>query len=167
MVRMGELAISAAPGDTLVSIGLGSCIGLALLDRRRGVAGLAHIVLPASPSADAPSPKYADTAVPILVERLLGLGALRFSLEAVLVGGAEMFSFAKSGGSMDVGLRNEQATLDALRRIGVGVRASATRGNKGRTIRVHVGSGVVTVREAGGSETELFSPNGRVGGVAA
>jgi chemotaxis protein CheD len=167
MVRMGELAISAVPGDTLVSIGLGSCIGLALLDRRRGVAGLAHIVLPASPDSEAPSPKYADTAVPILVERLLGLGALRFSLEAVLVGGAEMFSFASSSGGMDVGLRNEQATLDALKRIGVGVRASATRGNKGRTIRVDVGRGVVTVREAGGSEVELLSPNGHVRGAAA
>jgi chemotaxis protein CheD len=158
MVRMGELAISAAPADTLVSIGLGSCIGLALLDRRRGVAGLAHIVLPAAPEAEPPSPKYADTAVPLLVDRLMRLGALRFSLEAVLVGGAEMFSFANARGNLDVGQRNEQATLEALARHGVSVRASATRGNKGRTIRVHVGSGLVTVREAGGTEIELVSP---------
>ena len=33
MVRMGELAVSSTPGDVLVSIGLGSCIGLALVDR--------------------------------------------------------------------------------------------------------------------------------------
>ena len=33
MVRMGELAFSACAGDVLVSLGLGSCIGLALLDR--------------------------------------------------------------------------------------------------------------------------------------
>ena len=46
MVRMGELAASAVAGDVLVSLGLGSCIGLALVDRRHGVAGLAHVVLP-------------------------------------------------------------------------------------------------------------------------
>ncbi len=45
MARMGELcATSGAEG--LVALGLGSCIGLVLLDRRKGVAGLAHVVLP-------------------------------------------------------------------------------------------------------------------------
>ena len=48
MVRMGELAVSSASGRVLVSLGLGSCIGLALIDRRMGIAGLAHIVLPQS-----------------------------------------------------------------------------------------------------------------------
>ena len=32
-VRMGEMHISSTSGDELVAIGLGSCIGLALLDR--------------------------------------------------------------------------------------------------------------------------------------
>ena len=45
-VRMGELAVSSAPGEVLLSIGLGSCIGLALVDQRRGIAGLAHVMLP-------------------------------------------------------------------------------------------------------------------------
>ena len=44
MVRMGEYASSARAGDVLVSLGLGSCIGLALLDRRATVAGLAHVM---------------------------------------------------------------------------------------------------------------------------
>ena len=39
MVRMGELALSSNPGDVLVSIGLGSCIGLALLDSALVVEG--------------------------------------------------------------------------------------------------------------------------------
>ena len=38
---------SSVPDDVLVSLGLGSCIGLALIDRRRAIAGLAHVVLPA------------------------------------------------------------------------------------------------------------------------
>ena len=47
-VRMGELAVSATPTDELVAVGLGSCIGLVIVDRSAGVAGLAHIVLPQS-----------------------------------------------------------------------------------------------------------------------
>ena len=45
---MGELAVSGTVGDELVAIGLGSCIGLALVDRDANVAGLAHVVLPES-----------------------------------------------------------------------------------------------------------------------
>ena len=43
---MGEIEVSERAGDELVARGLGSCIGLALVDRFVGVAGLAHIVLP-------------------------------------------------------------------------------------------------------------------------
>ena len=67
MVRMGELAVSTGPGDVLTSIGLGSCIGLVLLDRAKGVVGLAHVMLPERPASVAPQPgKFADSAVPAL-----------------------------------------------------------------------------------------------------
>ncbi len=40
MVRMAEQAVSRNRADALVSLGLGSCIGLALVDQDAGVAGL-------------------------------------------------------------------------------------------------------------------------------
>src|SRR4051812_34624735 len=84
MVRMGELAASAVADDILVSLGLGSCIGLALLDRRMGVAGLAHVVLPSSGgNAPAGAYKFADVAVPELIERVVAAGGRR----ALLGGG--------------------------------------------------------------------------------
>ena len=113
MVRMGELATSAVAGDVLVSLGLGSCIGLALFDRRIGVAGLAHIVLPASSgNAAAGSYKFADVAVPELIERVVAAGGRRSMLEAALVGGASMF--AVSNATLEVGVRNETAVRDLL-----------------------------------------------------
>jgi len=160
-VRMAEHAVSAAAGDVLVTIGLGSCIGLALLDRALAVAGLAHVVLPdASAAAGAAEPaKYADTAVPALVERLLALGAAEGRLEAVLVGGAQMFSFGKKeGAGLDVGARNEAAVEAALAARRIPIRARATGGSRGRTIRVHVATGSVVVKEAGGVEVELYAP---------
>jgi chemotaxis protein CheD len=154
MVRMGELAASAEAGTVLASIGLGSCIGLALVDRRTGIAGLAHIMLPADTGAPGPPGKFADTGVPSLIERVCAKGAVRARLEAVLVGGAQMLGAA--GQRLDVGTRNEAATREALERAGVRVVAAETGGTQGRTVRVRVGAGEVTVKEAGGAMTRLW-----------
>jgi len=156
MVRMGELAASSASGHVLVSLGLGSCIGLALIDRRLGVAGLAHVVLPQS-QGDAPENpgKFADLAVPQLISELETLGGRRLRLGAVLVGGAAMF--AVSSASLDVGQRNEAAVRTLLKGMRIPVLATATGGNRGRTIRVDVATAGITVREAGGKDTELLA----------
>ena len=161
MVRMGEQAATASADAVLVTIGLGSCIGLALLDTARGVGGLAHVMLPeapAQPRADQLG-RFADTAVPQLVDRLISLGARKVRLDAVLVGGAQMFSFG--GGSLDVGTRNEACVRAALKRLNIPVRAAATGGTSGRTVRVRVGSGSVSAKAAGGQEQELLSPAAR------
>jgi chemotaxis protein CheD len=157
MVRMADQKASRAAGDVLTSIGLGSCIGLALVDPRRGVAGLAHILLPDSRESTGAgvTGKFADTAVPALLGLVTSLGASRSGLRAVLVGGAQMFSFGGKG-SLDIGGRNERATRDALGRLGIAVTAAATSGSKGRTIRVYVGDGRVTAKEAGGTEVSLL-----------
>ena len=159
MVRMGELAVSSAPGHVLVSLGLGSCIGLALIDRRMGIAGLAHIVLPQSQGHGTENPrKFADLAVPEMLTELDDLGARKVRLEAVLVGGASMF--AVSAASLEVGQRNEAAVRDLLKSLRIPVVAAATGGSKGRTIRVDVASSAVTVREAGGKDSELLAGSG-------
>ncbi len=158
VVRMGEQAVSAGPDDVLLTIGLGSCIGLALLDVNRQVAGLAHVMLPEAPATSTPDQlgKFADTAVPALVEAMLALGARRVRLDAYLVGGAQMFSFGR--GALDVGARNDAAVRAALERLRIPVRVAETGGTKGRTIRVAVGKGLVSSKESGGVERELCSP---------
>lgn len=157
MVRMGELAVSRTPGDVLVSIGLGSCIGLALVDCARGLAGLAHIMLPGGGAPEASeegTAKYADVAVDRLVNELVALGASLSRLEGILVGGAQMFAGATA--SLDIGSRNEEATRAALAKHSVPVRAAATAGSKGRTVRVEVSPPSVQVKEAGGVSAPLF-----------
>lgn len=164
VVRIAEQATSNEPGHVLAAVGLGSCIGLALLDRAHSIAGLAHVILPdAGPagSNDRDACKYADTAVPALVDSLVRVGARETDLEAVLVGGARMFSFAGSHGTCtDLGHRNEAAVVEALAKVGVPVRARATGGTRGRTVRVRVGRNEVAVREAGGIEAVIYSTGG-------
>jgi chemotaxis protein CheD len=153
VVRMGELAISDTPGDVLVSLGLGSCIGLALVDKRAGVAGLAHIVLPATTGAPAPEAmnKFADHAVPALVDGMVERGASRVFMRASLVGGASMFA----GTGLEVGARNADAVRELVAGRRVPVVAEAVGGSRGRTVKVDVTSGTVSVREAGGTEEVL------------
>jgi chemotaxis protein CheD len=153
-VRMGELATCSGGGDVLVSIGLGSCIGLALVDASAGIAGLAHIMLPGpGDAASRPPGTFADTGVPALVEAVLALGARRMRLSAAIVGGAQMFG---GTGRMQVGARNEEAVRAALREARLPVVAAETGGASGRTIRVYSEDARVTARTAGGSETLLL-----------
>ena len=151
-VRMGEIEVSKRAGDELVARGLGSCIGLALIDPTAGVAGMAHIVLPKS-SADGDEPgKFADLAVPALIDRMQKAGAVRRRLAAVMAGGARMFEL----GEMDIGARNSEAVKSGLARAGVKLRGAETGGNRGRTLRLTVGEFEVTVKEAGGETMTLF-----------
>ena len=63
-VGMADLNAAKAPG-VLVSLGLGSCIGIALYDEYVRVAGLAHIMLPSSKMIknNENKAKFADTAI--------------------------------------------------------------------------------------------------------
>ena len=159
MARMGEYVASATAGDVLAALGLGSCIGLALIDRRSGVCGLAHIVLPSGAPRPGEGPgKWATTAVPALIGLMEDLGARPPRLEAALVGGASMF--AAAAGGLEVGQRNEAAVREQLKARRIPVLATATGGSRGRTIKVFVDGGRVSVREAGGTELALW-PKGR------
>lgn len=159
--RMGEWVVGTEDGTVLTCIGLGSCIGLTLLDRRGGVAGLAHVMLPEAPVTGATpgqAGKFADLAVPLLVEAVLAAGAMRHRLEAVLVGGAQMFAFGTSA-TQEIGRRNEAAVLTQLKAARIGVTASVTGGEKGRSLRVHVPTCEVVFREAAGQNTTIVEPS--------
>jgi chemotaxis protein CheD len=151
---MGELAVSADADEELVAIGLGSCIGLAIVDRYAGVCGLAHVVLPQSPGGGAQPGKFADLAVPELIEQLLAAGARRARLEVAIAGGARMFAL---GGSLDVGARNDAAVRTALIAAGLNLRALDTGGSRGRTVRIDVGTCTVTAQVAGGDLVALLA----------
>ena len=158
-VRMGEIEVSKRAGDELVARGLGSCIGLELIDRVAGVAGLAHVVLPKSTQTDRKPGKFADLAVPELIDGVVRAGASRRRLEEVLAGGARMFEL----GELDIGARNAEAVRAGLAAFGLLVRAADTGGNRGRTMRVQVGDCTVTVKEAGAVATTLFGGSAGAG----
>jgi chemotaxis protein CheD len=144
--RMGEMVVSRDPNEELVALGLGSCIGLAIVDRTAGVAGLAHIVLPESNDRGDQVGKFADTAVPELIAQMRKAGAVERRFETAIAGGARMFEMS---GGLDIGSRNEAAVRSALAKAGISIQAAKTGGNTGRTVKISVGDLLVTVRSAG------------------
>ena len=140
-VRMGELAV-ARDQEVLAAVGLGSCIGVALVDAEARVAGLAHVLLPEPSSGrEGTVGRYASTAVPALLTEVLEAGARRERLVAKLAGGASMFTGLSATGVGAVGERNAEAVRRALARLDIPIAGEDVGGTWGRTIHVQACDG--------------------------
>jgi chemotaxis protein CheD len=142
----------AERGDrVLVTLGLGSCVAIMLHDPERGAGAMAHVLLPSrSLARDVTNPaKFPDSAVPLLVERLKGLGAEPRRLVAKLAGGASMFSQLMTPGTIQMGERNIVAARNALRAASIPIVREAVGGERGRSVRFYVKDGRVEIRSVG------------------
>lgn len=155
-VGLGRMAASAQRGQVLSALGLGSCIGLVMMDPGAGVAGMAHVMLPtARGEVGELAGKYADTAAPALLAAVTALGARRRLLTVKIAGGAHMFAAGSGAHTLAVGERNAEAVRVAVLALGLRIQAAEVGGNKGRTLRVEVGTGRVSVRSVGGETQHL------------
>jgi len=147
-VGMADLNVGSG-GAVLRTTGLGSCVGLTLFDGRAGVGGMAHIMLPASEIARESAfnkAKYADTALPELLARMMSLGATVKGMVAKMAGGAQMFTFSGQGDTMRIGPRNVEICKTILQSYSIPLLAEDTGANYGRTIELDCTTGVLTVR---------------------
>ena len=93
-VGIADMNTAVSP-DIIMTIGLGSCVGITLYDGVNRIGGLSHIMLPDSTqfSSVNNAMKFADLAIPMLIEKLEKLGARKRNLKAKIAGGASMFKF--------------------------------------------------------------------------
>lgn len=149
-VGMADLQASRHP-CVITTLGLGSCVGIALYDPGRRIAGLAHIMLPSSQQARNSSyiAKFADTAIVKLVDDMVRLGALKTQIVAKLAGGAQMFSFSDASEMMRIGSRNVAASKEVLESLRIPVIAEDTGGNYGRTIEINSENGKLMIKTIG------------------
>lgn len=155
-VRVAECAAGDS-GAVLATLGLGSCVAVALFDPERVIGGMAHILLPSrslSRATDNPG-RFPQTALPLLLDQMLALGAERPGLTARLVGGASMFANLVPAGSMQMGDRNVIAVREVLNQLSIPIVGEEVGGNFGRSVWFTVGTGQVMVRSAGRREQSL------------
>ena len=146
LVRVADLGVGGE-GDTLLTVGLGSCVAIVLHDPAAHVIGMAHILLPApglSRRQENPA-KSPQTAVPVLLERMALRGAHPRRITARIAGGASMFAALAAPGTVQMGERNVVASREALRSAGLPLVGEDVGADYGRTVRVHAVDGLMEI----------------------
>jgi chemotaxis protein CheD len=155
IVQMADCQVADVPGQVLATYALGSCIGLAVHDAKANVGGLLHFMLPDStidPARGRENPfMFADTGIPLLLERVCQKGALKQRLVVHAAGGAQMMDRENV---FEIGKRNYLAMRKILWKKGIMVHAESVGGGNSRTVRLQVGTGRVWLQE-GGLQKEL------------
>ncbi len=149
-VGMADLNICKAP-DMITTLGLGSCIGIAVYDPVTKIGGLAHIMLPDSTQMRNHSnvAKFADTGIEELIKKVTMAGANRRRLVAKIAGGAKMFEVKGVSGVGNVGERNALASKAKLNQLGIPLLAEDTGLNFGRTVELYPETGEFYIKAVG------------------
>jgi chemotaxis protein CheD len=151
-VGLGEIKLCRRPGEALVAYGLGSCVGVAIWDRAHRFAGLAHVILPVATPGSRPDDnryKYADYAVPALIEEMIRQGSIKAGLIIRIAGGAQMLRSAQVSEVFNIGARNVEQVRREVARAGLRIAAEDVLGHLGRTMSIFPDDGRVTVHSAG------------------
>lgn len=148
---------TCVPPDGITTLGLGSCVGIALRDTSNKIGGLVHVMLPDSTAirnnGNLNIAKFADTGIVELVAQMEKLGARRGRLVAKIAGGATMFAFQGGNSSMgQVGQRNVEATKKKLGELRIPIIAEDTGANYGRTVIFYPETGDFHIRSVGKPE---------------
>ena len=145
----------AKSSDVLVTYALGSCVGICLYDPVAKVAGLSHIMLPTIvdfPNTTTAREKYADTAIEILLQKMLNTGATRVRMRAKIAGGAQMFAAVNNSSLSGIGERNVIAVKKELLRLKIPLVAEDTGKNYGRSVFFDADEGIMKVKSVNKGE---------------
>jgi len=156
VVGMGEMAVTASPNVVLSCIGLGSCVAVCAYDNQSKIGGMAHIVLPLNHGLPGNNPaKFADTAVPLLISEMIKKGSVKNQLIIKIAGGAQMTLAPGLRDTFKTGERNLAQILLVLQRENIAIAAADTGGSVGRTVKMYIRTGQITIKTAHGVPQEL------------
>jgi chemotaxis protein CheD len=138
----GQLFASSEPVQATTI--LGSCVAVCLWDLDAGIGGLNHFLLP---EGAPPGPRFAAQAVPLLVSKVVQLGASPARLRAKLFGGACVLDAFRV--SQALGARNVEAARQLLAAAQIHVVAEDVGGDLGRKLVFEVQTGSAWIRAIG------------------
>lgn len=156
-VGMADLKLCKAP-DSVTTLGLGSCVGVAIRDPITKIGGLAHVMLPNSTQFAGNAnniPKFADTGTKELVRQIVAAGGNRARLVAKIAGGAQMFAFQNKSELVAVGDRNVASVKAVLAELKIPILASDTGLNFGRTVIFYPETGEFVIKAVGKGEKTI------------
>lgn len=140
----GKLYASNRPAA--ITTILGSCVAVCLWDSIKGVGGMNHYLLPDQIGLEQPG-RFGDVAVKLLVEKVLGLGALKRNLQSKLFGGACLLNPTRSRhGETHLGMKNVNIAKKLLNQAGIPVILEEVGGSSGRKLIFHSMDGSAWVK---------------------
>lgn len=146
-VGIADMAVGVSP-NILRTI-LGSCVGICVYDKDTGIGGLSHIMLPSSKRASTNQKKYADTAIPLMIDEMVKLGADKSRMVAKLAGGATMFKHSENSLMGDIGKNNISCVKEILSAMSIPVIGEELGGDYGRTIDFYLETGELKIKTIG------------------
>ena len=142
VVGVGDMKLSASPGDVVVTHALGSCIGVAIHDPKAKVGGILHFMLPLSSvnpeKAKANPAMFADTGIPAFFKTAYKLGAARNALKIKMAGGAQVFD---DKDFFAVGKRNQVVARKIFWKNNMLIEKEHVGGQTSRTMYLDIDSG--------------------------
>ena len=139
IIGIGEFVV-VSDNRKISTLGLGSCIGTVIFDSVSKISGLSHIMLPTIGVAKKEKiGKFADTAIPAMIDDMVKKGASPVRLRAKIAGGASLFMFTDD--QLKIGDRNSEAVRKVLAYYKIPIIAADVGGNRGRTITFNPATG--------------------------
>ena len=145
IVPMGKFEVAHNP-HILTALGLGSCVGVALYDSESKIGALAHVMLADSKKFGNQTDleKFADVAVPRMMEQMIKMGAKKENIKAKIAGGAEMFPDLEDV-DLQISAENVVSVKMVLSNEKIPLISTDTGGYFGRTVKLYTINGSVEV----------------------
>lgn len=134
-VHIGQVKV-AKRGEILKAI-LGSCVGIAVLDKGQKICGLAHCLLPINPEPSFEiGARYVDQAFRSLIAIMKLKTEEAKLVSIVIVGGGNMTNVVASNKSELVGESNFRTAIEEAKKYNLKILYTEGGGNEGRKIYV-------------------------------
>lgn len=147
LVNVGVAQIKIASSPTILRTILGSCVGICIYDKEKKIGGLAHVLLAKATNNTQPA-KFAETAIPTLIDLLLEEGCKREHMSAKIAGGASMFEFNTTTILGQIGDQNIEMTRKILNEKKIPILGEHLGGSTGRVIDFFLEDGHVRIKAA-------------------
>ncbi len=150
IVGVSDMKVSNTRNAVLATYSLGSCIGIAIHDKVAKVGGLLHFMLPESsldPAKAQTHPfMFADAGIPLLFREAYKLGAKKYRLRVIVVGGSQTLD---SEGFFNIGQKNINMVQQLFLENKIRVDFEEVGGSFNRTIKLSINNGKVLLRTSG------------------
>lgn len=150
-VGIADMKVAKGEDIVITTHSLGSCIGIAIHDKKTLVGGILHIQLPLSSANQKKAAEnpymFADTGIPAFFKAAYDLGAGKKDLTVKVAGGA---SVMEDHNVFNIGQRNYIMTKKIFWKNGIMITSEDVGGDTWRTMVLELGTGRVVIKNAKG-----------------